>query len=299
MALSKKTKQGLIIAGVSVSIILFLVVGVIVIRAMRDHNETLFLESSGADSTEPRTVYDSTDTQKGLELDSLNYDEANTESKVRKTGTVNLEVDNIDIANTSIMKILDTYQGSVVSSSQRGEGKEKALSVTLKIPVKYFEEMYEVVQSIDSEIIHANYYTDDVTQQYTDLESRLNNLESTETQLVKILGTAETVDDTLAVYQQLTGIRSQIEVIKGQLKYLDNQVDYSYLTVNLTLSDTGKQITNEQWKPWGVVKNAFSSLVDFGIYIVDALIWLLVFSPVVAIIVGIVFIVKKQVKSKK
>jgi hypothetical protein len=97
----------------------------------------------------------------------------------------------------------------------------------------------------------------------------------------------------------LTSIRSRIEVIKGQLKYLDSQVDYSYLTVNLSLSDSGKEVPDDQWKPWGVVKNAFSALVDLGIYFADALIWILVFSPLIAIIVGIVLFIKRKSKNKK
>jgi hypothetical protein len=117
--------------------------------------------------------------------------------------------------------------------------------------------------------------------------------------LVEILKTAETVEDTLAVYEQLTSIRSQIEVLEGQIKYLDNQVDYSYITVTLTLSDVGKEITDEQWNPLGVLKTAFGSLVNFGKFLVSVLIWLIVFSPAIAIAVVIVVLIKKNVKKKK
>jgi hypothetical protein len=132
------------------------------------------------------------------------------------------------------------------------------------------------------------------------LQSRLKNLKATETQLVKILETADTVEDTLAVFNQLSSTRSQIEVLEGQIKYLDNQVDYSYLTVYLSLSDVGKEVKDEKWEPLGVVKNAFSALVDFGIGIVDMLIWVIVFSPVILIPLALVLlIIKKRKKGKK
>jgi DNA repair ATPase RecN len=169
----------------------------------------------------------------------------------------------------------------------------------LKIPVEKFDDIYNNIKNIDGEITYASYYTDDITQEYTDLESRLRNLQETEEQLVEILETAETVEDTLAVYEQLTSIRSQIEVLEGQIKYLDNQVDYSYITVTLTLSDVGKEITDEQWNPLGVLKMAFGSLVNFGKFLVNVLIWLIVFSPAIAIAVVIVVLIKKNVKKKK
>jgi chromosome segregation ATPase len=242
---------------------------------------------------------DSYEESRDWELDSLNYDEANTESKIRKTGVINVTVDNIDSSSEGISKVVDKYGGSIVSSSQRGEGSSEYISITIKTPVEYFEDTYNDIKNIDGDITSASYYTDEVTQQYTDLESRLKNLESTEDQLVNILNDATTVEDTLAVYEQLTSIRSQIEVIKGQIKYLDNQVDYSYLTVNLSLSDTGKEVTDEQWKPLGVIKSAFSALIAFGIFIADALIWLIVFIPVVAIVLGVVLLVKRLKNKKK
>jgi hypothetical protein len=227
------------------------------------------------------------------DLDSLNYDEANTDSKIRKTGVINLTVDDTESISEEINSIVDSYDGNIVSSSQRGEGNDKYFSITIKIPVEYFEDIYTDVKDIDGELTSASYYTDEVTQEYTDLQSRLKNLETTEAQLLNILKDATTVEDTLSVFEQLTTIRSQIEVLKGQIKYLDNQVDYSYLTVNISLSDTGKEITDDQWRPLGVLKTAFSALIDFGIFLANGLIWVIVFLPIAAIIVGIIFLIKR------
>lgn len=304
MTLNKNLKTGLIIGSIALGTFLILgavyyvinlnkggLVGEFYTEDYQGAIEPSYDESySFSDSKEERT----------MELDALNYDEANTESKIRKVGTVNLTVDDLDTANDEVLDVLSDYNGTVLSSSQRGTGNNKSVTITLKVPVEYFEDLYETIRDIDGEVDYASYYTDDVTQEYIDLESRLKNLESTETQLVKILNTAETVEDTLAVYTQLTSTRSQIEVIKGQLKYLDNQVDYSYLTVNLSLSDVGKDVKDEKWQPFGVFKNAIASLVDFGIFVVDALIWVLVFSPVVLIPILIIkAIVKKKAKNKE
>jgi hypothetical protein len=303
MALSKKQK--IILISSIVGFVLIGLVGVYLFfyvpnQYLSKTEKDLDYSIGTSPTYEESYVYPEAGIDRGMELDSLNYDEANTESKIRKSGSINLTVENLEEANDEVLDILDNYNGSVVSSNESGVGNSKSISITLKVPVEYFEDLFEGVKDIEGEVDYASYYTDDVTQEYTDLQSRLKNLKATETQLVKILETADTVEDTLSVYKELSSTRSQIEVLEGQIKYLDNQVDYSYLTVYLSLSDVGKEVKDEKWEPFGVVKSAFSALVDFGIGIVDMLIWVIVFSPVILIPLAIVLlIIQKRKKGKK
>jgi hypothetical protein len=303
MALSKKQK--IILISSIVGFVLIGLVGVYLFfyvpnQYLSKTEKDLDYSIGTSPTYEESYVYPEAGIDRGMELDSLNYDEANTESKIRKSGSINLTVESLEKANDGVLDILDNYNGSVVSSNESGVGNSKSISITLKVPVEYFEDLFEEVKDMKGEVDYASYYTDDVTQEYTDLQSRLKNLKATETQLVKILETADTVEDTLAVFNQLSSTRSQIEVLEGQIKYLDNQVDYSYLTVYLSLSDVGKEVKDEKWEPLGVVKNAFSALVDFGIGIVDMLIWVIVFSPVILIPLALVLlIIKKRKKGKK
>jgi hypothetical protein len=300
VAISKKWKKFLIIGSIILGVILLVAIAYNTISTLSERDLKYSSSGYGYPSEEIGMEEDRTLTSsESLELDSSNYDEANTTSKIRKSGSIDISVEDLDIAHSTILNILENYNGSVVSSSESGQGNEKTIYITLKIPVEKFNDLYNDIKNIDGEVIYASYSTEDVTQEYTDLESRLRNLQETEEQLVEILETAETVEDTLAVYEQLTSIRSQIEVLEGQIKYLDNQVDYSYITVTLTLSDVGKEITDEQWNPLGVLKTAFGSLVNFGKFLVNVLIWLIVFSPAIAIAVVIVVLIKKNVKKKK
>jgi hypothetical protein len=300
MAISKKWKKLLIIGSIILGVILLTIIAYYILNAVNQNNLKYSSNGYGYSSEEIGMEEDRTFTSpESLELDASNYDEANTTSKIRKSGSIDISVEDLDIAHSTILNILENYNGSVVSSSESGQGNEKIVYTTLKIPVEKFDDIYNDIKNIDGEVTYASYYTDDITQEYTDLESRLRNLQETEEQLVEILETAETVEDTLAVYEQLTSIRSQIEVLEGQIKYLDNQVDYSYITVTLTLSDVGKEITDEQWNPLGILKTAFGSLVNFGKFLVNVLIWLVVFSPAIAIGVVIVILIKKNAKKKK
>jgi hypothetical protein len=239
-----------------------------------------------------------TDYDEGYSKEASNYSTSNTESKLKKQGTVNLLVEDLDKSYSSVYEVMQNYDGQLVSNYESGDGNDKTISLTLKVESSKFEDIYAELKGVGGEVVYASYSTDDVTMEYTDLESRLNNLEAVEGQLTDILDTATTVSDTLDVYSELTDIRSQIEVIKGQLKYMDSQVDYSYITVTLGLSESGMSVVDDTWKPLGVFKSAISSLVDFGKGIVNVLIWVLVFSPVVGLVVVIVLLAKRKLGKK-
>ena len=72
----------------------------------------------------------------------------------------------------------------------------------------------------------------DVTAEYTDLESRLKALEKTHAQLLDLLGKARTVEEALKVREALDRVAAELEVLKGRLRQLDNMTTYSTLTLD-------------------------------------------------------------------
>jgi metal-responsive CopG/Arc/MetJ family transcriptional regulator len=220
-------------------------------------------------------------------------------TKEIKTGTLSMVLDDLDVAMEDFEDIKNKYSGSITYSYESGDGSDRYVTMTLKITSGDFEKVFKEISEIDGEIEYSYVNTSDVTEQYIDLQSRLKNLEAVEVQLVEIMETAETVEDTLAVYSELSSTRSSIEVLKGQIKYLDNQTDYSYITVTFSLSSVGADITEDEWKSLGVLKNAFRALLSMLKGFIDFLIWILVFSPIGLIIYGIYWLVNRKVKKSK
>ena len=56
------------------------------------------------------------------------------------------------------------------------------------------------------------------TAEYTDLQSRLRNLEAAEAQLVNIMDGATKTEDVLSVFNQLVYIREQIQKVFAQFQ---------------------------------------------------------------------------------
>ena len=219
-------------------------------------------------------------------------------SKVQKTGAINFLVRDIDSAVDSVEVVNMKYSGVVTNIYDYGRGNERSVQLTVKVPVESFEKYYEELRELDGEVTYANIGSNDLTEQYIDITSRLENLKSVESQLVGILKGASSVQDILAVQKELNSVRGDIESYEAQKRYFDNQTDYSYISLTFNIDKEGLNISDEPWKPLGEFRVALNALVYILKALVNVGVWVLVFSPIVLIPVGIVLYVSKRKRTK-
>ena len=220
-------------------------------------------------------------------------------SKIQKNGSVSILVEKIDTAIEGLKVANTKYSGQITNIYDYGQGNDRVVQITVKVPVKDFEAYYEALRELDGEVTYANVSTLDVTEEYIDITSRLANLRSTEAQLVKIIEKANSVTDILAVQRELNTVRGDIESYEQRKRYFDSQTDYSYMSITFALDKTGLNIAEDQWKPWGEFKAALGSLVSVLKGLVDVIIWLVVFSPIVLIPFFVIRYVVRRKKAKK
>jgi len=119
-----------------------------------------------------------------------------------------------------------------------------------------------------------------------DLDARLKNLEAAEAQLQQILKQATSTEDVLAVYRELTGIRGQIEQIKGRMKFLSQSAALATISVTVIPDALAQPVQVGGWRPAGVVRDAFEALIATLQGLASLLIWLaIVVLPVLLIFV--------------
>ncbi len=217
-------------------------------------------------------------------------------SKIQKRGSINILVKNIDDMVTTLSPITNKYGGEVTDIYDSGRGNDRVLTLTIKVPVDNFETYYSELRELDGEVTFANIGTTDLTEQYIDITSRLENLREVEAQIIVILDKANTVTDILAVQKELNNVRGEIESYEAQKRYFDSQTDYSYLSLTLSIDKEGLNISDEPWKPLGEFRAALNALVSVLKTLVNSTIWILVFSPVVLIPFGIVLVINKRKK---
>ena len=249
----------------------------------------------GSTSLEESFLRDISSVSPSPDIDLINNAEG---SKVQKNGSVSFLVENIDTSVESVKVINTKYSAQVTNIYDYGRGNDRVVSITVKVPVTDFEKYYDEVREIEGEVTYANISTLDVTEEYIDITSRLKNLKSVETQLVDILEEAENVTEILAVQRELNTVRGEIESYEQRKRYFDSQTDYSYITISFSIDKTGLNISDDEWKPFGEFRAALNALVSLLKGFVNATIWMLVFSPIILVPVGIVLYIVKRKNQK-
>ena len=117
----------------------------------------------------------------------------------------------------------------------------------------------------------------DVTSEYVDLQSRLTAKQAAEKKLLEILDKAEKTEDVLAVYTQLQMIQTEIESLKGQIKYYEQSAALSSISVRLIAEAGAQPIAIGPWRPEGAAKQAVEDLVYFFQNFVEFLIRFVIF----------------------
>jgi hypothetical protein len=239
---------------------------------------------------------------------------ASTDRLVIKNGSLSMAVDDPLVSRDNIARLAETMGGFVVTSDMVQQtlsngAQVPQVSMTIRVPAERLDEALKAIKAETTQpIINENLSSQDVTAEYTDLNSRLINLQAAEKQLQEIMASAVRTEDVLAVYSQLVSVREQIELIKGQMKYYEQSAALSSISIQLIANAAMQPISIAGWQPGGVAKqalqtliHALQSLANFGIrlLILYIPILLVIFVPIALIIWGFVSLVKRGRKGKK
>jgi hypothetical protein len=152
-------------------------------------------------------------------------------SRIIRDGTIAVSVPDGTFATKrdQVVAIANANRGFVLSS-QTESGTTGSL--TLRIPAARFDAAMTQIGKL-GDVESSSVTGKDVTNQYVDYQAHLQNLIGRRTVLRNLLAQTTTIRESLTVENQLQDVQLQIDQIQGQLRYLDNQVAESTLTVDL------------------------------------------------------------------
>jgi len=233
---------------------------------------------SGAPAIERRSAGYSTG---GMPVEQATGDATAVDRLIIKTASLALEVADVAAAERALRQRVEALGGFVVSVQTYGTGAEQSSTVVLRVPVERFEALLSDIEGLAHKVLRRSVSGEDVTEEYVDLESRLRNLEATNTRLLDLLARAQTVEEALKVNQALTDIQGQIEWTKGRMQYLEQSAAMSTITVELVpVPPPTPVIAEDGWQPLEVARIALRRLIELGQNLANVVIVLLVWTPV-------------------
>jgi PBP1b-binding outer membrane lipoprotein LpoB len=250
-------------------------------------------EAPVAAPAQPQSDFYSGASGESYDMSNANYatDGSAVERMVVKNVQLSMAVEDPETSAGRIQAMAEEMGGYVVSvymyqTTLDNGAKVSQGNVTVRVPAERLNEALDTIKSETTQpVINENINSDDVTAEYTDLASRLRNLEAAEQQLQEIMDQATKTEDVLSVYSQLVSTREQIEVIKGQMQYYEQAAALSSVQVELYANEAVQPLSIGTWKPQGVARDAVQTLINTLKGLGNVAIWIVLYVLPVAICV--------------
>lgn len=164
--------------------------------------------------------------------------------RVIRTAQVEVEVDKVEDAAERLLRIAEEAGGFIADSSYAETNGVPRASFVLRVPVPRFA---GVVASLDGvgRVARRSIHGQDVTEEFVDLEARVRNLERHEQRLLTFMDRTTKVSELLAIEQELTRVRGEVESLTGRARYLSNQSELA--TLSVAVRQKAKKTSGALW----------------------------------------------------
>lgn len=196
---------------------------------------------------------DGTVTDIDIELAGAEFDR-----KIVYRGDVAAEVDDVASAVRSARDEVAAEGGFVFGQEVSGE----TARVVLKVPSIRFDAAFDAVTSI-GEVTSQKIEADDVTEQFTDLDSRRATLESSIVRLRGFLDAATNADEVSRLESELTRREAERDVIAGQLRVLEDRTTFGTISATFTTPPDEEAVTAPEEENSGLP--GFSRGLEVGV----------------------------------
>ena len=227
------------------------------------------------------------------------------ERKIIYTAHLQIVVSDYDEAENDIEALVDKKKGYIVSSNvKNSEETGRNGSITVRIPQESFQAFLDEIAAISDEVTDQSITSEDVTEEYVDLEARLKAKEVVKARLESLMEQAETTKDLLDISEQLGKVQEEIEQIQGRINYLTNRSDDATVTISITeRSLKSGEIETDDLQTWARASQLFVKTINAIVSSISALAVVLIgLSPVIiplAAAAGWIFYVRRKKKKTK
>ncbi len=217
--------------------------------------------------------------------------------KVVRDGNMGFKVDDIKRGKAMVDALVTQYEAYYGNESYQEYTARLEYDLMIRVPSQSFDNFVKAIEAADGNVDYKNIVTRDVSEQYYDLEVRLENKRSYLARYRDLLQRATKIEEILEVETSIRALEEEIESAEGRLRLLSSQIDYSTLT--LTLYQDRAIVAKSTQNFWHKVRNALvGGWSGFAAVVVALLyLWPLAFGALV--VLGIILVVQKSKKKKQ
>lgn len=237
---------------------------------------------------------------KAMSVNSESYSESPNEAgkvieqKIIKTGNLRFQTDDLEKTYEQIKSAVKNGKAFIQNDSQGKEYASIYRRITVRIPSENFDPFIKDISSGVDYFDNKEISSQDVTEEYIDIDARLKAKKKLENRYLELLAKANKMSEMLAIEAQLSAIREEIEAKEGQLRYMQNQISLSTITIEFykTIAEESGVTISYGAKIWNAIKSGFYGISSFFLGLLE--IW-----PFIIIAVALFYFIRKRFKKKK
>ena len=215
--------------------------------------------------------------------------------KIIKDGRLGLKVSELGRTKSKVDSLIKIHGGYYANEKLNNSDWESSYILKIRIPSDHFEKFIFDVEKGTGELEYKEIYARDVTDEFIDLETRLENKRSYLKRYKDILKQAKSIKEILEIEEKIRRLEEEINSTTGRLKYMRDLVKYSTLDLTITMKKEFKYNPVKQEKFSERLK---LSLSKGWVGSVDFLLWLIKIWPFWIIASAILYFWKKYRKSR-
>lgn len=197
------------------------------------------------------------------------------ERKLIKEGDIEFETDNIAKTRNTVFQAAKKYKAYISSDQEFTYDDRISNTIVIRVPAKHFDDLLKDASLGVDHFESKEIIVRDVTEEFLDIQARLKTKKELEKRYLDLLKMAKNVTEILEIEKQIGLLRSDIESIEGRLKFLENKISLSTLSITFYESSPNSGFGNKFQNGF---KNGWNNLIWFFVALVN--VWPFIFLAV-------------------
>lgn len=236
------------------------------------------------------------------EMAVANENATEPEQKIIRTVNFTVRTQQYEQDYDKIRALVDEYGGRIESLNTSGDGTAYFLrraNYTLRIPSQRLEAFLDAAKGVGN-VSNYSESSEDVSESYYDMQSRLETQKAKLQRLNEMLGKAKNISDLIELEEAISDTQYWIDYYTGRMRGYDSRVADSYVYITLREINNADAAEQKELSLGERIVNAVKASLEtagemlqaFVIFFIAALPWLIVLA-------GIVLVIRAVVRSRR
>lgn len=196
-----------------------------------------------------------------------------SKQKIIKEGQIGLKVNDLEKSKKHIDELVMQNHGYYQKEGYDNKETELKYELKIRIPADAFDNFVAFIGTEGDKVLYKNINAHDVTEEYIDITTRLENKKAYLNRYQALLRQAKDMKDILEIEEKIRALEEEIESTTGRIRYIDDQVSFSTLYLTITKEIPYKYVPTEEPGFGERLKESASdgwkNLIDLLLYLIE------------------------------